>query len=896
MQAGQKIQAAIWLQIKNSNNMIRDISRVSSAFVRSAGEIRKWVGIIPKNFKRVTSALKDISITAGNIKKFFGFKSGTKGMNSFANSTNKASKSVSGLKGTVSNLGAAFAVASGQVMSMGKSILNIGVSAQKALSKFTKETLTAGGTFQSSRIIFDQAFGDKGPKMFNAALKEAQKTSLSTTQILAQIPNFGRQGVDVLEKYNIKLKTGKELSVSGLQLLNDLVSATGQHSTVVFGNFNKALSGATRNFRALFDGLEKKVSKTTGKSFDDMFKAAKTSAERAKVIFQTISESGMGGISALTAQTYGFLLENLDDILTTIKGKIGEKLIEKFLPELISFGEALSSFADNAEVINLLVSAFDSTAAALKFLAAAGSRLISFFSRLAKVNPEILKLTISLAKTVPVILILVGAFITLAGAIGSFVTFVLPLLTTGLLPVVVILGAVTMATLQVGVVLGLAAIALRKHFGDLGKLMFDIQPAFWALIELVGNYENGITTMSKETSDALDATGNTGLIFWTIQLAGFMGRLISVTKEFFNFVIANRHLVVDAFSPAVDAAVELGGAVFEILDAVFDLRKGLNFKSSPFDSTISSIDLLKAAFFTTLGVIKFVSLSVARAIRGIKSILKSEGPGMLAPIKSAFNTFKKFVTSSWNKILAIINNPLMERFFKAIGVIIEATGSIISSFVQVLWAGIKIAGNLIAGLLDGPIALIKLLISFLPEITFEDVVVSLEHTGNALKVLAGIFKWLLESVIKPGSTAVIEFITKVRVGFAKMRSIAIPIIIKLKNLISDLVVTFVKLTAEMLKLVTLQSSFSSVTSAVSLIVGGGDSDTGSDRSIPTPTTRPATSDKESDKSHQAELLTVLRDGVIESRKTREGIEELNAKESPATGVVTGFGQLAGVGA
>ena len=666
------IQAkGLWKESRRSVQALRGVS----AEMRAVGEAG------PKNFKRITSGTRDLSVALLNLQKLVrgGSKSIKASTSSAASSVKNTAK---GVRSSSDMMGAGFVLANQQVRNFGANVMNAGFRGLEVMNRLTNKVISLGGEFEESRIIFKSVFGDKSAEEFNRALTAAEETSLSTVQILQQVPNFGRQGVDVMKKFAFALKDGTEATESGLQLINDLIAGTGQASDIVFQNFNKAIAGSNRNFRALFDGREKMISESTGRTFADMFKMADTAQERSEVIFTSIIEQGLGGLSFATGKTFKFISANLEDILSNIAGLVGERAIAKFIEPLFELGVVLGKLKEEKQFLDALGSAFEQVGKKIAFGIKVAIWFIDQVKNVSREAPILIKFAFIFANLIPVLLIVGGALVLIAGTLGALATFILPALIAGVKILAVVIAVSILPLIAMGAAVVAAYLAFKFNFLGVKDIVGKVGVALKGLSEIIFNYSDGISFMSQETKASLEEAG---ILEWVLEVGGYIGSLKQVAIDLGTFLYNNFARIPMAFKPAFSGLEVLAKSVIQVVKEVF----GVFFTSSrkKLDGSRRNIDRFKAGFNSVVKALTVGSKIASEFFKDLAKSIDENKPtivGFARGIKIIGKFLKEFLIASWHAFVKILKSDALTSAFRALNDIRLAMADLWSVGIDVL--------------------------------------------------------------------------------------------------------------------------------------------------------------------------------------------------------------------
>jgi len=327
-----------------------------------------------------------------------------------------------GRRGTNSMRNIEAVIRQNAMMAFGQMTTMLGQRVNRRIFEFGQGFLEAGANMESVRVQFEQIFGsDQASDRLNETLRLASLTILDTDQALEGVARFSRMGADVLsDAFQVNVGTIDQpvmRAVSGLQLISDLVIATGQTQENVMFNMAGAIRGQTRSWRGLFDGMVD--------AEEEGFNQAATAGERAQIILGTIARE-FGGISARAEGTMQFMLRNLRDILRSIQMIVGERLLGVFRPLVERLTVLLRAFRENEQFIEAFTFVIQGP---MRILASIGGKILDMVEAVERFivqRPRLARLVATFATIVPIVLIVVGSMATLAASFSFFTVFVLP--------------------------------------------------------------------------------------------------------------------------------------------------------------------------------------------------------------------------------------------------------------------------------------------------------------------------------------------------------------------------------------------------------------------------------------------------------------------------------------
>lgn len=552
------------------------------------------------------------------------------------------------LKSTMSSL----ALSLGEARNAANSLLGFGSRMTARYKGFFMDIMNVGSQFQNSRRQFELVFGDqeKASEAFQKTLTLAEKTSLSTLGVLQGVPMMQRRQVDALKSYEHQMmRNGKLESVqlSRLELINDLISGSGQRQELVWFNLNMALGGLNRNFRALFDGVETEADRKA-------YKAAKTAEERMEIMSQIILKN-YAGTSAAMEGTYGFIMANLTDVMQNVKGILGESLgsiladgtANSPMQKLLDF---VSSLKNDQAFLDSLRVTFEQIAVAVGKVIDYGTQIGKFARDFIVANPQLTKFVIMAGAAAGIMATFVGKMGLFLVGMQSMVTFLLPalfklslLLGTAAIPVFGFLKD-TFDTLKNDGIAGLTS--SFERFGLVVRGVFEI----------VSSYNKGVAEMSGDTVKALEKEGLFGLV---TQIGGKLGywkdlfvyeigpavmRVASALSQAFKalmpilidavigignlFDAAARHGVFEALADTVISLAKVMGSLFmlfgDIVSLIFTGETAMSRMAKEGDAantSMSNLDAVMVGLKSSLEAVTSALTALAGFIEDVRSAL-----------------------------------------------------------------------------------------------------------------------------------------------------------------------------------------------------------------------------------------------------------------------------------
>ncbi len=452
-----------------------------------------------------------------------------------------------------------------ELKQIGRGFVGVGKGIFKALFGAGKDITVLGGKMETSRKQFELAFGDAdtAQEKLRAAQDVAARTNLDTFQVLDSVFKMQIKGVDGLKQYNGQWSEGGKIvkgQIGSLQLINDLITGSSQDSRNVFRNLNKALSGTNINFRALFDGLQS-AEETAA------FKSADTAQKRMDVIASTILRT-FGGISKTAEGTFGFVIDNIGDVMQILKSTVGEKLLPAITPLFAKLLKLIDGLSKNEKFLKAMADGVQLVSDILGPLIFGLLEMAQTTADLIAANPGLVKFALILSLVVGTVFLLTGAFILLVAAVGTFVLIGLPAMVTGMAALTSVMAAVGAAVFPVLVVLAaltvaalLVKTAFDENFGGIRDTVNKVKVGFLGFLEIVKNWRDGTSSMSKETAENLKKAG---ILDFVVRMGGLFGSIIDVVKQVGNVIFDTLIVAWTTVKPIVEAVFEVMGSLVEI--------------------------------------------------------------------------------------------------------------------------------------------------------------------------------------------------------------------------------------------------------------------------------------------------------------------------------------------
>lgn len=499
-----------------------------------------------------------------------------------------------------------------------------GMGVLKGFVGIGTEIAMAGDRLDQTRRQFGLAFGDAD--LANEKLKAAQdvaaRTNLETVATLQQVVTYQRLGIDGLKTYNGQwMKNGQIVKgqIGTLELVSDLINGSGQDAQNVFRNLSFAARGQARNFMALFDGAQTKAETTA-------FKAAKTAQERMDVLMQTTLRL-FGGISKTTEGTFGFIMDNIGDVTNLFKADLGEKILPAITPLLGRLLEFISGLQENKAFMGSLVGAVESIIGFIAPMAKAFLDTLDYVRDLIAANPQLVEFATRFAFIGSVVLVVAGTVGSLIASLGLFVTIILPAIKAGLVtlsvaafPALILFAKIALAIAAVVAIVEVARRAYESNFGGIRDVIDKVRLGFLGILEVVRNWKDGTSSMSKETADNLEKAGILGFV---IKVGGFIGSMVDMFKRMGMAVWESMKQLMDATAPIREALSE---AFLAIGEAIGVFVTALGGQAGPaLRGTKRDISGFKAVLDILVSVIGATAKSFAFVVRVVMTVV---GPAL----------------------------------------------------------------------------------------------------------------------------------------------------------------------------------------------------------------------------------------------------------------------------
>ena len=566
-----------------------------------------------------------------------------------------------GRRGTNSMRNIEAVIRQNAMMAFGQMTTMLGQRVNRRIFEFGQGFLEAGANMESVRVQFEQIFGsDQASDRLNETLRLASLTILDTDQALEGVARFSRMGADVLsDAFQVNVGTIDQpvmRAVSGLQLISDLVIATGQTQENVMFNMAGAIRGQTRSWRGLFDGMVD--------AEEEGFNQAATAGERAQIILGTIARE-FGGISARAEGTMQFMLRNLRDILRSIQMIVGERLLGVFRPLVERLTVLLRAFRENEQFIEAFTFVIQGP---MRILASIGGKILDMVEAVERFivqRPRLARLVATFATIVPIVLIVVGSMATLAASFSFFTVFVLP----GLMAFLGSIGGSFM--LLIGplrwLVLAFAALvaAYRHNLGGFRDWVEDVVLGIQGVLQVFRTYRSGVARMSTEMEDRLRAAG---IFHFVAQIGLWLGHIKQIFIDLWAFMRSDT--VREIFRP-------LGESIGELIHVVGDLFSGLG------RGLIGPLDELRTA-----------PVDVSQW-EGLRIVLEAISKGLMGVTEFLADLFGRI---RWEGV-----GDFFQGLWRIIRLLINALPAIFSmiiSGVRVIGSVFVVVWNLILGIVD----------------------------------------------------------------------------------------------------------------------------------------------------------------------------------------------------
>lgn len=528
------------------------------------------------------------------------------------------------------------------------------------IKQWGSEIMAIGNSFNDSYRGFEMVFKDSelAQTKFEETLQVAEKTSLKTLDALGMVTRLQRLGVDALQTFNKEVDIGGEKimkSLTGLELVNDLIAGSGQDATMILNrHLPLAIQGNAKNFAAMFDGLEG--------PYKAAYKAADTAQERWEVIAKAINEN-FGGIAASLEGTFNFTADNIQDTITNIKGMLGQDIGKIFAnPEGEGFMnhllKLLEEIKEDEEFLGILRDSFRSIAESLNAIAIKAIGVARYFAMIVKEHPWMLKMALYFAG-------IAGSVGLLASKLGHVLVFfanlkmVLPDILGIATKIMAGLGPMLPFILGAAAALGVLHVALKDVGGLLGGIEIGLK-ALKGLFQLVASFNGESMSMDTELAKELEAAGILDFVVkvgWALgDVKMFLIEAAEVVQSYFDRVVA-------AVTPLAEAIANLAQVLFGQLFRSLGIIAG-GFDDAFGDENASAIEKFDGFMNSLVTTIEQVSVKLTTFVNWLTETAKA-----LQPVTD----FVALFLGTMLRLFYELGKETMSELFKTL----VATGSII---------------------------------------------------------------------------------------------------------------------------------------------------------------------------------------------------------------------------
>ena len=218
----------------------------------------------------------------------------------------------------------------------------------------------------------------------------------------------------------------------------------------------------------------------------------------------------------------------------------------------------------------------------------------------------------------------VGAALTMVGAVAGL-SLISGALVVALKVTALAIGAVIQIMAPFILMAAVAYAAYKTNFAGIATFVNQVVVGFQALIEIVGNYQSGMTTMSEETSNALMEAG---IFDFVVGLGGALGRMKQYAIDVFEYLVSQGPAIKSTLMPAFEGLEIIFTSLLSVGQTVFGALFGQVIPSS-FDGSVKSIDGFKAGFEAMLPQIKQGAEDVKVFAQDFKAGLERAKPTIL---------------------------------------------------------------------------------------------------------------------------------------------------------------------------------------------------------------------------------------------------------------------------
>lgn len=301
------------------------------------------------------------------------------------------------------------AVASGAMISAGKSVMGIGGGLINAFKGVASQVISTNDYFEKSRVTLEALYkdADKAGEVMNKAMSLASTTPFEVQDVTDAIIGFKAIGVEALDTYT---------SLSGetqtlLQYVGDLAALrpdVGMQGILM--GVRNLLGGD--NGRSLQMRLDMDLLQFTGDS--------EWGSSSEEVVQQLVNASSKvaNGLMQKLEGTWDQIVSNLEDQKTRFLKAIGDNgAFDSAKKSLSRISDVIQAIDDDemTSIAQGFAQAFSVAWKPVDLLASGIAKLVVVVKELAKNHPWVLKIVVGLSMLVAVVTTLAGLFIVLKG-------------------------------------------------------------------------------------------------------------------------------------------------------------------------------------------------------------------------------------------------------------------------------------------------------------------------------------------------------------------------------------------------------------------------------------------------------------------------------------------------